>query len=125
MADSVIEWLDKQEHLPTELRDFHDQKLFFKWIVWDRMEASKQKQSRIQRLMGDAFEGINFINLQVAVIDYVLWYLGMHGYRLVKSRKPLPFYDLRETMRAYDNELLEQQTASLKQMMDEEQSDGK
>lgn len=108
MDPKLRAWVESQQHLPACLRDFHAQKLFFKWLVWDRIAASRKKDQ------GSSYtDGLNFVNLQVATIDYTLWFLALCGYRLVKSRKPLPFYDLEGTLREYDQRLMAQQAAVL------------
>lgn len=97
-------WLRTGEYLPEELRDFHDQKLFFKWLVWSKMGQTE----------GSYLEGINFVNLQVATIDYFLWFMAAFGYKLQRCRKTgVPFADLAATMQAYDRELMEQSAREL------------
>jgi len=105
----VKEWLKSGEYLPDELRDFHAQKLFFKWLVWKQMGGEGELKSPY-------LQGLNFVMLQVAVIDYFLWFMGAFGYKLQRTRKKgVEFYNLPETMKAYDNELMEQSRAQFEQ----------
>lgn len=102
-------WLKSGEYLPPDLRDFHDQKLFFKWLVWKKM-GPKEADPYLK--------GLNFVNVQIAVIDYFLWFMARCGYTLQRSRKKgVQFASLEATMRAYDTELCAQQAASLSEIL--------
>jgi hypothetical protein len=98
----MAEYLKSGEYLPPELRDFHDAKLFFKWLVWNVMENAKKSGK------GDAMmlEGLNFANCQIFTIDYFLWFMAKFGYKLQRIRKSgLEFYDLSGTMDEYRKQL--------------------
>lgn len=70
----------KQEHfqklLPDFLRDFHDQKDFFKGMH----ELYSQGENKIPG---------NWVQNHIYTIDFFLWFMALHGYRLqrFKSKK--------------------------------------
>lgn len=101
-------WLDSGRHLPKPIRDFHDAKLFFKWLVWDRMKDKADDPY---------LKGINFVSAQVFVIDYFLWFMAAHGYTLQKTKKDFPTYDLQNTMTEYEKRLSAQQFTVLSEVM--------
>ncbi len=76
----LVEWLKSGEHLPSFLRDFHDQKDLFKRV--------EEMVSRRPIPNGDSW-----IGRHVYVIDYFLWFMARHGYTLQKSRQPIEFED--------------------------------
>lgn len=71
-------------HLPEFLKDFHDQKEIFKIIQgWatDQNEFNKLPNS--------------WIDNQIFVIDYFLWCMALHGYKLQKIKsKDVEFLDI-------------------------------
>lgn len=82
-----IEHVKESNHLPEFLRDFHDQKDLFKtiWEWWgDKIEDSTS---------------IKWIDAHIFTIDYFLWFMGIHGYKLQKDRtKNVDFRDIQETI---------------------------
>ena len=82
-------WRDAGRHLPPELRDFHDQKAFFR-TMHAIQEPSLQAKGVVRR--PDWVEGHCY------VIDQFLWFMASHGYILQKSRAALPFASLAQTV---------------------------
>jgi len=79
-------WLESLEYLPKFMRDFHDQADLFKSI------------HLLYRDSSNASEMPNFVNGQIYVIDWFLWFMASRGYTLQKTRKkgikfkPTPTY---------------------------------
>lgn len=84
------EYVSSGEHLPEILKDFHDQKDFFKAIYHNCGETS------------DVLKDVNWMQAHVLTIDVFLHWAGLHGYKLQKSRaKGVEFYDIEETINAF------------------------
>lgn len=78
------------EHLPEFMRDFHDQKDLFK-AIYDQWNDGDVKNQVLQN--------VNSVDAHVFTIDYFLWWMGLHGYKLQKSRKKgVEFYDPVDTI---------------------------
>jgi len=77
------QWLESGEYLPRPIRDFHDQKDLFKnmHIVYRDSESATKVP--------------NWVNGQIYVIDWFLWYMASRGYTLQKSRKKVEFMDMK------------------------------
>mgnify|MGYP003650037805 CR=1 FL=1 len=76
MSNSNLkEWLLTLEYLPVQLRDFHDQKDFFKSMhhLYQDGEGSQDKP--------------NWRDGHIYTIDWFLWFMASRGYTLQKSRK--------------------------------------
>lgn len=74
MSD-LITWLQSGKHLPEKLRDFHDQKDFFKSM----------------HFLQDGNKGCDnnptWMNGHIYIIDFFLWFMASLGYTLQKTRK--------------------------------------
>jgi hypothetical protein len=88
---SVKDWRRDQRHLPTWMRDFHDQKQLFK-AVYD--------QSPSRGVEPGPHEGIDWASGHVYTIDSFLWFMARHGYVLSKSPAKLPFDNIHDTLEA-------------------------
>jgi len=65
-------WLKAGKHLPSFMRDFHDQKDLFKTVGgYDR---------------DDPYPDISWIDGHTYTIDRFLWWMAAHGYTLQKCR---------------------------------------
>ncbi|MDY6885039.1 MAG: hypothetical protein SWL02_14835 [Pseudomonadota bacterium] len=73
--ENLLKWLDRGEHLPEQLRDFHDQKNFFKSMHF--LQASESEN----------FREISWRDGHVYTIDRFLWFMATRGYTLQKTRK--------------------------------------
>jgi len=82
------EYTESKEYLPDFMRDFHDQKDLFKAIhelYKDNDSLKKMPQS--------------WVDNHIFVIDYFLWFMGQHGYKLQKVRKKgVEFCDIHKTV---------------------------
>ena len=83
------EWRQQQKHLPDFMRDFHDQKDLFKALFEVVTEIDDEHQKPY-------YEGLNFQNTHVYVLDVFLWILAAHGYTLQKNRSNFEFGDINE-----------------------------
>jgi hypothetical protein len=81
-----FEYVKTGKHLPKFMQDFHDQKDLFKAI-----SENYSKNEWYQ-------ENGNWVNEQIYIIDYFLWFMAQHGYTLSKSRADVNFYDIHETI---------------------------
>lgn len=81
------EYVSSGEHLPDILKDFQDQKDFFKAIYAQWGENT------------DVLKAVTWMDAHVFTIDVFLHWAGLHGYKLQKSRaKNVDFYDIQETI---------------------------
>jgi len=79
MKDDLKEWLESSEYLPEFLRDFHDQKNIFKSMHFLYADADVARDKP------------NWMQGQIYVIDWFLWFMASRGYTLQKSRKGVSF----------------------------------
>ncbi len=85
-------YMNNGENLPEFIKDFHDQKDLFKAIY-----AQWAKEN-------DILERVNWVDAQIFTIDVLLWWMGLHGYKLQKIRKKgLEFSDPIETIKYHRN----------------------
>lgn len=80
-------WLTSGKYLPDFMRDFHDGKDLFKTI---HGFINMEKNTMVKN--------VSWAVGQCYVIDIFLWFMGMHGYTLQKSRSDIEFLDLNKTM---------------------------
>lgn len=80
--DAIFEWLKNEWNLPNFLKDFHDQKEIFKGMH----ELYREQMCESKNIP-------NWVDAQIYVIDYFLWYVGSRGYTLQKSRKKFDFLE--------------------------------
>lgn len=89
---SAEQYVNNQGHLPEFLKDFHDQKDFFKAIY------AQYSEGKAKKLLSE----VNWIDAHCFTIDVFLWWMGVHGYKLQKARKrDVEFYDPIETIQHY------------------------
>lgn len=102
MAKPALDaWLRDQAFLPAVLRDFHKQKTLFKRIG----QAIEKRRNSLDATSVD-HELPTWIVGHIYVIDYFLWFMAKHGYTLQKTHARYEFYDLDETLDAYEQERL-------------------
>jgi hypothetical protein len=83
------EFTKEMKYLPKFMRDFHDQKDLFKAI-----EELYKNDEGFKRL------NPNFRDSHIYTIDFFLWFMGQHGYKLQKVKHPdCKFYDIQETIK--------------------------
>ncbi len=82
------QYLEAKNHLPDELKDFHDQKDLFKTI--HQLWAKDSKP----------LENVNWVDGQIYTMDFFLWFMALNGYKLQKIKsKHTEFYDLSKTIK--------------------------
>lgn len=83
------EYNDKLMNLPEFLKDFHDQKDVFKCI-----QEWYESSPTIDRNLPNSW-----VDNHVYTIDLFLFFMGLHGYKLQKSKsKNVEFYDINATI---------------------------
>lgn len=81
-------YMNNQENLPDFMKDFHDQKDLFKAIY----EQWKNEDNQ-------TLHKVSWVDAHVFTIDYFLWWMGLHGYKLQKiKKKDVEFYNPEETI---------------------------
>lgn len=89
MRVKAIDHVRGDKHLPEFMKDFHDTKDLFKtiWGWWgDKIEGSDYP--------------VTWVAAQVFTVDYFLWFMGLHGYKLQKDRtKDVDFYKIEESIK--------------------------
>lgn len=81
-------YMDNNEHLPSFMKDFHDQKDLFK-AIYEQWKDGKH----------EVLESVSWANAHIFTIDFFLWWMALHGYTLQKSRKKnVDFYNPIETI---------------------------
>lgn len=98
------EYTESKQYLPDFLKDFHDQKDIFKTIsdLYEKDENHKQ-------LPGSWREH------HIYVIDFFLWFMGQHGYKLQRDRSKVEFYKLQETLAEFKAKRVQHFAGILKQ----------
>lgn len=91
------QWKEDGKHLPDFLKDFHDQKDFFKFL-FESTEFSQDSN----------FKNLNFMQAQIFTIDLLLWRLASYGYTLQKNRSHQNFNDLDSDIELYKKKRIEQ-----------------
>ena len=78
-------WSEDGKHLPTFLRDFHNQKDLFKsmMVYFDNSEDCP----------------VSWVDGHVYTIDWFLWFMAAHGYKLQKARADVEFLDIDTTIK--------------------------
>jgi hypothetical protein len=84
------DYTEEGKHLPEFLKDFHDQKDVFKTIH----NLYHKDDNPVPN---------NFRDNMIFTIDYFLWFMGQHGYKLQKDRtKNVEFHDIQQTIDKYN-----------------------
>lgn len=93
--------------LPDFLRDFHDQKDFFKAI-----HTHYSKEGLENKIPG------NWVDNHIYTIDFFLWFMALHGYRLQRFKsKQFEQYDPVEFVEEYNNIRRGKSTALLTEIL--------
>jgi hypothetical protein len=74
------QWREDAQHLPEFMRDFHDQKNLFK-----ALSSSFENSDECP---------INFRDGQIYTIDWFLWFMAIHGYKLTKTTANVEHKDI-------------------------------
>ena len=99
--DNLREFVDNHKHLPSFMRDFHDQKDLFKTI-------GSGKSPNPMNPTISVTDGMCY------TIDNFLWVMAMHGYTLQKCRAKKPFVDIHHSISAREAK----ETSAFKQMLE-------
>ena len=113
LKDEITAWRKAGAHLPPVMRDFHSQKDIFyamhKMTGWNEDTSEGYNPAR----------DINTVTGHIYALDCFLWFMARHGYTLQRSRKDLPFSDLKKTVDAYKKERLQQMSEIMRAGKDE------
>lgn len=90
MDKDLEKWRKDGRHLPKFLRDFHDQKEFFKFLH----EFNDPKNI-------DMIKDIDWVKGQIYFFDICLWTLARYGWTLQKNSSKQSFEDLDVIMREF------------------------
>tara|TARA_R110002033_G_scaffold42918_3_gene84218 strand:+ start:859 stop:1143 length:285 start_codon:yes stop_codon:yes gene_type:complete len=75
-----IQWREDMGHLPVFMRDFHAQKDLFKALSSSFENAEECP--------------LNFRDGQIYTIDWFLWFMAIHGYKLTKTTANIEHKDI-------------------------------
>lgn len=102
----------EQKNLPDFMKDFHDQKDLFKCIQdWAaRRETFKDLPN-------------SWADNHVFVIDYFLWFMSIHGYKLQKIKSDIDFCDIHKTVSDFTDKRVKSLSLILQGKKDESQSE--
>ncbi len=90
MDKDLEKWRKDGKHLPKFLRDFHEQKEFFKFLH----EFNDPKNIEM-------IKDIDWVKGQIYFFDICLWTLARYGWTLQKSSSKQSFEDLDVIMREF------------------------
>jgi len=107
-ADKLQAWLDRAEHLPVPLRDFHSQKDVFLAINELMDMSSNTIAATVDPVAGHVY-----------VVDVFLQFMARRGYTLQRSRQKLAFRDLTIDIEAATCAHAERQNKMLKAWIDQ------
>jgi hypothetical protein len=85
------QFVDSGKHLLPFLQDFHDQKDVFKWLS-QFLNNAQEKDTKDGKMRLEDMP--NWASAHIYTIDFFLWYMGMAGYTLQRSRSNVDFLDL-------------------------------
>jgi hypothetical protein len=93
MDEQLKAWRADAKHLPDFLKDFHDQKDFFK-MMHERLTTDDNSYTK----------DISWVAGQIYTVDMFLWYCAKFGYTLQRSRAKQNFEDLDQAISANNNQ---------------------
>lgn len=104
MDEKLQKWRDNGKHLPAFLRDFHDQKDFFKFLH----ESTNIQEHGLAK-------DVNFTQGHAYCIDVFLWVLARHGWTLQRSQSPQNFDNLDDIIAQFNKARSEESWKMLSQ----------
>lgn len=113
MDNDPIEYTKALKYLPDFMKDFHDQKDIFKTI--QELYSNNESLKKLPNSWPDN---------HIYVIDYFLWFMGQHGYKLQKDRSKVGFYDLQSTLEKFKQNRVESFAKILKQAESNDTANG-
>ena len=78
-------WREESGHLPDFMKDFHNQKDLFKALTSSFNNAEECP--------------LNFRDGQIYTIDWFLWFMAIHGYKLQKTTAKVEHKDIHEAIK--------------------------
>lgn len=89
MSKSQADYVRDGGHLPSIMRDFHDQKEIFK-SAWEWFTDSGKDPPPM---------GISWMAGHVFTVDCFLKFMAAHGWTMQRSRADVEFADIQETIK--------------------------
>jgi hypothetical protein len=108
MDNKLNDWREDGKHLPEFLRDFHDQKDFFKFL-----------HEFVITNNNDMLKDIDWQHGHVYTIDMLLRVLGRFGWTLQRNRSHQNFDDLDEYIKLYNKNRTDKAMNSLAGMKED------
>ena len=90
MDENITKWRKDGKHLPDFLKDFHDQKDFFRFLH----EFTRPDEHEM-------IKNINFTQSHAYTMDILLWSLSRFGWTLQRNRSNQNFDDLEEFVQVF------------------------
>ncbi|WP_392559740.1 hypothetical protein [Orbus mooreae] len=90
MNNKLLNYLNEGKHLPSFMKDFHDQKDIFKLLAHYVQTDTNHEPDRLP----------NWISAHIYTIDFFLWTMARCGYSLQKSRSKIDFDNIQELIDA-------------------------
>lgn len=101
MSGDMDAWLQAGRHLPTALRDFHEQKaLFTAMHTLQDAGSTAGAPAGSARTSPEQLFDVSPAAGHAYVIDRFLWFMARRGWTLQRSRADLPFSDLKSDVEA-------------------------
>lgn len=102
-------WLETPDYLPKFLKDWHDQKMFFRMF-----------HHKIGKAMEEGDINLNWVKTHIFVVDFFLHFMARRGYTLQKTRtrKVEDFLDLDAEIAEFDKMESEAHDKMLKGYLD-------
>lgn len=91
----ITEYISKEKHLPKFLKDFHDQKDFFKSLWWWQQKGGESTE----------LSKHTWVSQHIYTIDIFLKFMAFHGYKLKKIRSVTDTHDINETISIREKEV--------------------
>jgi len=89
----ITEYNKQLKYLPDFMKDFHDQKDLFKCI-----QSVYESNERFKEFPNTWVDNHGFI------IDYFLWFMSLHGYKLQKIKGDIEVCNIQKTIEDYKTE---------------------
>ncbi len=103
MSADIEKWINSGQHLPEFMRDFHDTKDLFRFL--DSIQRDTINYGN--RLGFGKNHYVNPIDAHIYVIDVFLHILARRGYTLQRTKKKLPFRNIKWDVDSFkESELL-------------------
>lgn len=101
---TIREYNQELKYLPDFMRDFHDQKDLFKCI-----QDWAQRNEDFDKLPN------SWMDNHIFCIDYFLWFMSLHGYKLQQIRTNILVHDLSKSIAEFREKSIKSLASILQQ----------